>query len=226
MREEQGSRPQPPLGSVLGWLVHPVTIAALVLLLVNDHVLKAAAPGLLTGKLSDVAGLVMTPPVLALVLAVGAPWLTPNIRAVLAVATVGAAFAAVKASQPVAEYASALWSVVNGPSVVRADQADLITLPALGLAWWTWSLARAGVDLGRWARLVGVLVVLPTASMAIVATSAPQYDDAVEIVEWRGRLVVGIGNAWHKGARDAETFYVSDDGGLSFDHPSDYVTFH
>jgi len=34
-------------------------------LVVNDHVLKAAFPGLLTGKLSDVAGLVVAAPLLA-----------------------------------------------------------------------------------------------------------------------------------------------------------------
>lgn len=228
MTEEQDSdrRPATPLwvvgsGGVLGWLVHPVTIAALVLLLVNDHLLKAAFPGLLTGKLSDVAGLVMTPPVLAVVLAVGAPWLTPNARAAVAVATVGVGFAAVKASQPVADYASSLWSVVNGPSVVLADETDLIALPALGLAWWTWRAVRVGVDLGRWARLLGVLVVLPTATIAIAATSPPRYDDAVSLLEWRGRLLVGIGDSYPQGTRDAARYRVSDDDGLTFHSLSD-----
>ena len=216
MTQEQGSESQSPLGGALGWLVHPVTLAALVLLLVNDHVLKAAAPGLLTGKLSDVAGLVMTPPVLAVMLAVGAPWLTPNIRAAVAVSTVGAGFAAVKASPPIAAHASTLWSVVNGPSVVRADMTDLVALPALGLAWWTWRVARCGVGIGPWARLTVVLVVLPLASIAIVATSAPNYPDAVTIVEWRGRLIVGIGQSYPRGTREPATYRVSGDDGLTF----------
>ena len=40
-----------------GELFHPVTLAALALLVVNDRVLKGALPGAVTGKLSDVAGL-------------------------------------------------------------------------------------------------------------------------------------------------------------------------
>ena len=49
----------------LAWLAHPVTVAALVVLLVNDHLLKYAYPGWVTGKLSDVAGLVLAPALLA-----------------------------------------------------------------------------------------------------------------------------------------------------------------
>jgi len=42
-------------------LLHPVPLGAIVLLVVNDHVLKARGPGFVTGKLSDVAGLVFFP---------------------------------------------------------------------------------------------------------------------------------------------------------------------
>ncbi|HEX8024688.1 MAG TPA: hypothetical protein VF484_00640, partial [Candidatus Limnocylindrales bacterium] len=42
-------------------LVHPVSLAAIALLVVNDHVLKAMAPGVVTGKLSDFAGLAFFP---------------------------------------------------------------------------------------------------------------------------------------------------------------------
>lgn len=42
-------------------LLHPVPLSALVLLLVNDHVLKASHPGWWTGKLSDVAVMVLLP---------------------------------------------------------------------------------------------------------------------------------------------------------------------
>jgi hypothetical protein len=42
-------------------LVHPVPVAAIGLLVFNDHVLKAAWPGVLSGKLSDLAGMVFFP---------------------------------------------------------------------------------------------------------------------------------------------------------------------
>lgn len=45
-------------------VLHPVVLVALVAWLVNDHLLKAAYPGVVTGKLSDVAGLVAFPMIL------------------------------------------------------------------------------------------------------------------------------------------------------------------
>jgi hypothetical protein len=54
-------------------LVHPVTLACMAVLLVNDHLLKAMWPGSMTGKLSDFAGLVFFP-----VLLVGVAELTTS----------------------------------------------------------------------------------------------------------------------------------------------------
>src|SRR5690606_32162865 len=53
--------------SVRPSLLHPLFGAALLVLVVNDHVLKGAGalPPLVTGKLSDVAGLLVAPAVLA-----------------------------------------------------------------------------------------------------------------------------------------------------------------
>ena len=45
-------------------LLHPLVLGAVALLLLNDHVFKARWPSWWTGKLSDVAGLVMFPLVL------------------------------------------------------------------------------------------------------------------------------------------------------------------
>jgi len=42
-------------------LLHPVALAAIALLIANDHVLKSRWPGFVTGKLSDVAGMIFFP---------------------------------------------------------------------------------------------------------------------------------------------------------------------
>jgi hypothetical protein len=52
-------------------LLHPVALASLVALLVNDHVLKQTWPGVLSGKLSDAAGMVLFPLVLHALLEIG-----------------------------------------------------------------------------------------------------------------------------------------------------------
>jgi hypothetical protein len=46
-------------------LTHPASLIAIALLVINDHVLKQLAPGIVTGKLSDVAGLIFFPLLLA-----------------------------------------------------------------------------------------------------------------------------------------------------------------
>ncbi|MBQ1028111.1 hypothetical protein [Micromonospora sp. C95] len=223
------------IDSFLTWLIHPMTVAATALLILNDHVLKAAYPGWLTGKLSDATGLVMAPPLLAVVLALlpagcgRLPVLRRTVRvagpgsgrtpgdllAAVSIFIVGVGFTAVKATPEGAATASAVWSVVNGPSVILADGTDLLTLPALGLAWWTWRSAVARPSLARWLRMVAVLVVLPIAGLGVAATSAPRYDDAVALYEWQGVAVVGIGNAYHA-HREAEWWWVSSDDGPTF----------
>lgn len=133
-------------------LLHPVVIAALVVWAVNDHVGKEAWPGLVTGKLSDVAGVIVTP-----VLFLGVYELRPGGRlarpAVVAacVAAVGAAFVLVElvpAATEVYERGMGLvrWPVdllrsaragrgLAGPVRVQlwADAPDLLTLPFLAV---------------------------------------------------------------------------------------------
>jgi hypothetical protein len=161
--------------------VHPVTLVALVVLVVNDHLLKAAYPGLITGKLSDVAGLVLAPPLLALLTLP----LTRRRGAIAAVALVGAGFVVVKAVPSASAVASAGWSVLRGPSLIRADVTDLLALPALGLAWYAWRRSARSVTLELCAgksdktprirarsRERLALAVLPLALIGVAATSA------------------------------------------------------
>jgi hypothetical protein len=42
-------------------LLHPLAVVSLVALVVNDHVLKHVVPGVVTGKLSDFAGVLLLP---------------------------------------------------------------------------------------------------------------------------------------------------------------------
>ncbi len=136
-------------------LPQPVALVAIALLIANDHVFKAIAPGLVTGKLSDVAGLVFFPLLLVavaeLALAAAGRWRGPDVRLVVAaVAATGIAFAAVKLL-PVAEtlYEQVLgvaqWPVrllaglipggprASGPVAVEltSDATDLVALVAL-----------------------------------------------------------------------------------------------
>lgn len=116
-------------------LLHPAFVASLVLLLVNDHVLKqsGALPGLVTGKLSDFAGLMVAPAVLMVLLSVGGlrdrrNWLGAHLA-------VGAVFAGI---QLVPAIATAWSNVIGGLGiswVTTMDPSDLIALPMLAVSY-------------------------------------------------------------------------------------------
>jgi len=127
----------------------PLFWVALALLALNDHVLKGAGvlPGELTGKLSDFAGLVVAPIVLAAL--VGARSLGSRALCLLAV---GAGFSVINLFPPVA-------LAVEGaiPWSITVDPSDLVALPALGAAWWLMAdtsertrmaLTRIGIAVG------------------------------------------------------------------------------
>ncbi|MBW6437428.1 hypothetical protein KZ829_27215 [Actinoplanes hulinensis] len=196
-------------GRSLAWLGHPVSMAALVLLAVNDHVWKAAHPGWVTGKLSDVAGMVVAPPLLAAVAGLIAPragfrWVAPG-----AILTVGVGFAMVKTMGYAAALASGAWSLVT-PSLVRVDPSDLLALPFLGVAWWV--ARREPRSAPQWLKALRLAVFLPLALAGVAATSATPTPDAHSVVvDPDGALYLGADTL-----RDGEPWVVSRDGGRTF----------
>jgi hypothetical protein len=151
-----GPRPSLPIGEAL----HPIAIAAAGVLLVNDWLLKpSSAPAWLTGKLSDVTGLIVAPVALTamigLVLWVAAragariePWLTRR-RLIAAIAATGGLFTAVKLSPALATRLAGLWGEVVPGSRIVADPTDLIALPALAIAWWIGRAELAWIHAAR-----------------------------------------------------------------------------
>ena len=111
--------------SALAWIGHPLTVIAVIVLLLNDHLFKSLWPGVVTGKLSDVAGLIVAPPLLNLLIR----------RPRTSILLTGAAFTLVKTTAIGAALASQAWTLAWSPSLVLADPVDLIALPALYAAW-------------------------------------------------------------------------------------------
>ncbi|GAA4725371.1 hypothetical protein [Phytohabitans rumicis] len=194
----------------LAWLCHPVTVVATFILLINDHVLKAAAPGLVTGKLSDVAGLVAAPALVAFVAGLVAPRLPGHAGALGALGLTGLAFAAVKATSAGAAAASATWSLVRAGSVIRADRTDLLTLPALALAWWAYHLSRREPAPERLVRAVRLAVVLPLVTLAVAATSAAAYPTANRVMVRDGVLLAAGGETFQVGGRYVHVIATTD----------------
>jgi hypothetical protein len=188
------------LRDALRWLGAPPTLFALGVLALNDHVLKHATPGLVTGKLSDVAGMLVAPPLLA----VGLALVRAARPAPAALVATAAGFVLVKTFDWGVDAANTVWSLV-WPTEILRDPTDLVALPGLLLAALVARTERrrepgvrrrAGLALGS--------LVLPFAVVATAATSpcytAPGLED-VGVVrgDWSGppagaenRLVVAM----------------------------------
>lgn len=111
-------------------LRHPLWWAALGALLLNDHVLKGAGilPGAITGKLSDFAGLLVAPVLLAAIVR------ARRRRTILACfAATGAVFAAIKVSPAAASASETVMAFMSWR--VWSDPTDLIALPMLLVGW-------------------------------------------------------------------------------------------
>lgn len=170
-------------------LASPVFWVALAVLLVNDHVLKhSAAAGWLTGKLSDLAGLIVAP-VLAVSLARAR---VP--KAMLACfVLVTATFVAIKVSVAAANAVTVAMSWIGVPWRIWTDPTDLIALGVLPLAWRCCAplprLPRAHPGVERFGAIVGALACVATStSYDEIETSAFAVNlthDSVRLQVWR-----------------------------------------
>ena len=168
-----------------------VPLAAIAVLVLNDHLLKAAWPGALTGKLSDVAGLVFFPFVLVGMWQLGGPRLGRPaaggfISAVVAICATGIVFALVKTTTGAGDLYrgglallqwpfAAVASVLVGdpvPAIGRvalvADPSDLVALPALAVPLGIAILARPP-DATAWHRWRGLAVSVLACGMLVGA---------------------------------------------------------
>jgi hypothetical protein len=153
---DRAERPALPVGEAL----HPVTLLAIALLVVNDWYLKPRyGPSAITGKLSDLGGLAFAPVVLSSaiglalhVAALAGLRVDPSLsrrRLLACIAATGAGFAAIKLSPTAAGWLIDATEVFGRKAEVYLDRTDLLCLPALAVAWWIGRDELARIPLGR-----------------------------------------------------------------------------
>ncbi|GAA2745734.1 hypothetical protein [Kitasatospora cinereorecta] len=185
--------------AVLRWSGQPGTVLAVLVLLFNDGVGKERWPGAVTGKLSDLAWMLVAPPMLALLV-------TPLLRlrgdgpALFGVAGTAVAFTLAKSGPAGGAIASAIWSSSGVPSRIKGDPADLMALPLLAVAWWLWRRSRRPA---RWRESLAVVAV-PLAVLAMAATS--EIPKHYELWSAAGRPVLDV---------DKDR-WTTDDGGTTW----------
>ncbi len=197
-----------PVQGAWAALLHPATLAALGLLLLNDHWLRRTWPSPLTGKLGDFAWLFYAPIVAAALLELAWPRRMARQRAwagALGFALVSSIFALAKTvpacHAAVVVAASALFGFPVG---WRCDPTDLVALLVLIPAWLLWR--RGGSRAGAHRLASGV--VIAAAVLLTVANSPP-------------RVSSGVGQVWTQGGQlyvegNFIRAYRSTDGGMSW----------
>lgn len=137
----------------IGYFVHPIPLFAVLVLAVNDHILKAAYPSFVTGKLSDLAGVFVFPIFLCalwnlclnLVSMARASgqfhWIALR-QAAIAIVLTDLIFASVKLMPEVTSFYVHLLAKIGFPSRVTPDATDLI---AIVMNIFTWLYVRQQV---------------------------------------------------------------------------------
>lgn len=144
-----------------GEFLHPVPLAALALLAVNDHALKGSGllPAWVTGKLSDAMGFVFFPllstavaDTAALAVArLGAPvdFSLRRWKLALAIAGTLGLMVAIKLCPAAAAAVAAALGAAGFHAAIVVDPTDLFTAPAAVVAWWVGAAEIRRVPLGR-----------------------------------------------------------------------------
>jgi hypothetical protein len=187
-----------PRGAPIGMraLTHPAALLAVSLLLLNDHLLKRVVPSVLTGKLSDLAGLVFFP-MLATMLVAGLLRLRSRHSAWAAgivFALTGALFAVLKAVAPVNAVALALADRWLGIRLQLAlDPSDLWALAVLPPAFVLWRRAESGP---RPVSLRAGVLSASVAALAALATSPCPPEQPISRLLLGSDGVYAVAHAW------------------------------
>lgn len=189
-------------------LAHPLTILSVVILLVNDHLLRVFWPSWITGKLGDFAWLVFAPLILAIPLSFIVPkTIRKHDRAVgiSSIAIVAVVFGLAKTLPNFHAMTTQLIEAILGwPSTLKRDPTDLVALPALLITWNIWrrdyEQAEPIVNYRGWA-------VLALAMLATVANTPAEPEKGITCLYIEGSTIE---------APSRKGTFASQDGGLSW----------
>ncbi len=201
------SRPQLHPGRAL---LTPTWLLALALLGVNDHLLKGAGvlPGALTGKLSDLAGMIVAPALLAALLGLRSR------RGLLAChVAIGTVFAAIKVSPAAADAWSWLMGLCGNAWTITVDPTDLLALPVLAIGWRALvpAMARPLPVFQPMAPRLAQLSAIVAGTTLSVATSSPKPS------ETDGGEVEADGGEWEGGEWEGGEWEGGEVGNIQYE---------
>jgi len=175
-------------GSLIA-LAHPVAVAALVLWIANDHIFKARFGNDVTGKLSDVAGLVVFPLILAAMLS----WWSRRPMAIATAFTV-LLYGSINLFSWADAGAESVMSVFVNSELTR-DPSDLVLLPLLAVPWRLWHLASvAGPQKLRrtWSHALLAVGLATTLATSAAGRESETFSGTVLLTEAQPRIEIPI----------------------------------
>ncbi len=198
-------------------LTHPATLAAPVLLLVNELLLKTLWDNpWTTGKLSEFAWMVFAPPLLAFLLSipVGRRPLWQGMAFIVAYIVLPVLYVAFNTVEPVHSLVLGVLTIASESSTNAApDYSDLLVVPfSLGVARWVWTRPAVYPHSAR------LRLMVLTAGITLVASVAFSWSP-------RPHFLVGQTGSGILVMEYASDEYISADGGLTWrkaDGPIDY----
>ena len=197
-------------------LTHPVTLFAVLVLLLNDLAFKALwSNPWTTGKLSDLAWVIFASPLLITLLSplAGGRELRQRVAFLTAYVGLPALYAAFNTFQPLHDWIMRGFGLLtNGSAGSPLDVTDSLVIPfGLAVALWVWR--RSGVERAA-LRSRLTLIAVGGAAFATVATSPFPVDYGITSIEVDedGTLIARN----HNEAPSLEVDYLSWDGGLTW----------
>jgi hypothetical protein len=221
----------------LAALAHPAALAAAAVLLLNDFVWQRLWPSWWTGKLGDVAWLVIAPLLLAVPLGWVRPLrrLSPRAFAALICLPVALAFTLAKAGPAINAALLALGVSLGLALKLRLDPTDLLALPGVLLALWIWHSSLSDLAYARSRERARVIAkhpfggasagykaaALALAALAVLADSAAPIDSGIKCLTNTGAAVLAVREMFQSSESpfsdsSLKSVYRSEDGGLTW----------
>lgn len=199
-------------------LTRPLTLGAVGILFLNDHVLRRSWPSWWTGKIGDFAWLYFAPFVAGAILA----WLIPAkwrrqelIVGLLSFGLIGSTFTLAN-SLPAFHrwFTSGVETLLGIPIVIHKDPTDLIALISLWFAWRTWGSCKPPE---RTSSVAGWASLLAAAFLTIAnGMPTPNYSNlGIDCLRIENEVILAHATPIHFYARH-DTNFASTDGGLTW----------
>jgi hypothetical protein len=207
----------PTLSKSLSLLTHPFIVISILILLINDHLLRPLWPSWWTGKISDFAWLLMAPFAVAASIAAVAPARfrqRDKIIGILAFGITGCVFLLSKIETSFHTWlVTILQQILGIPIRITMDPTDLIALPTLGFGWKLWSSHKFNprIPLAPGYIALSIVAILTIANMA-----AP--DTGVDCIGIEIDQITAVVNS--------QEIFVSTDGGISWVEKQDQPIEH